>query len=230
MQNPIRKYIPRYASFPLLLSGGMQLFVYYGQRLLVHILGLSYSNWTTGADHFFPLIPASSLVYFGSFFFWIYFYIKISQDSEVSCYRLIAAEFLAKLICLFFFLFFPTTMERPEIPGHDVFSQIMRFLYWIDEPTNLFPSMHCMTAWFCLRPLFDCQNLKHKRRWILGCAFGVLLICLSTLCTKQHVVVDVFGGIAAAEIGYAVAKHTRLPQLLARLSARYQKTKLVEYL
>lgn len=228
--TPIRKFIPRYASLPLLLTGMMQLLVYYGQRLLVHLLGFSYHDWSIALDARIPLIPVFSLVYFGSFLWWIFFFLKICSDGETSCYRLIAADFVAKLICLAFFLCIPTTVQRPSITGTDIFSQLMRFLYWVDEPNNLFPSMHCMTAWLCFRPLFDCEHLEKKNRRLVVCGIGTLLICLSTLFTKQHVFVDVFGGIAAAEIGYAVAKHTPLPKGIAALSARYQRTRLANYI
>jgi len=41
---------------------------------------------------------------------------------------------------------FQTTVPRPAILGQDLFSQLTRFIYGMDNPYNAFPSIHVMTA------------------------------------------------------------------------------------
>ena len=55
------------------------------------------------------------------------------------------------------------------------------------------------------------------------CVVGSILVFLSTLFTKQHVIYDVLGGIAVAEIGYLAARWTKLPVLFERLNDRYKE-------
>jgi len=59
---------------------------------------------------------------------------------------------------------------------------------------------------------------------------GSLLVFASTLFTKQHVIVDVFSGVAVAEIGFVIAKYTKLPSVLGRLNEKFMNTKLCQFL
>ena len=105
-----------------------------------------------------------------------------------------------------FFAFYPTTNVRPELVGNGIFVQGMRFLYQIDKPVNLFPSIHCMASWFC------CIGIRGDKKvpgWykIVSVMIAVLVF-VSTLVTKQHVIVDVIGGVAVAELTWFVSCRT----------------------
>lgn len=76
----------------------------------------------------------------------------------------------------------------------------MLWLYRNDQANNLFPSIHCLTSWFCVIAI---RKQKHIPSWyqILSVLIAIS-ICLSTLTTKQHVVVDTFAGVFLAEFAY----------------------------
>ena len=110
------------------------------------------------------------------------------------------------IICFLFFVFYPTTNVRPELVGNGIFVQGMRFLYQIDKPVNLFPSIHCMASWFC------CIGIRRDKKipvWykIVSVMIAVLVF-VSTLVTKQHVIVDVIGGVVVAELTWFVSCRT----------------------
>lgn len=80
---------------------------------------------------------------------------------------------------------------RPELVGDSIFISMMRFLHWVDTPTNILPSMHVFVTVACTIALLRDKSLcRHKgfRQGILLCS---ILIILSTLFLKQHSVVDV---------------------------------------
>ena len=147
-----------------------------------------YHNLSLALDTKIPLIPAFILVYFGCYIFWVINYLLVSLREEEIKYRFFTADLYARIICFLFFVFYPTTNVRPELVGNGIFVQGMRFLYQIDEPVNLFPSIHCMASWFC------CIGIRGDKKvpvWykIVSVMIAVLVF-VSTLVTKQHVIVD----------------------------------------
>ena len=165
-----------------------------------------YHNLSLALDTKIPLIPAFILVYFGCYIFWGINYLLVSLREEEIKYRFFTADLYARIICFLFFVFYPTTNVRPELVGNGIFVQGMRFLYQIDEPVNLFPSIHCMASWFC------CIGIRGDKKvpvWykIVSVMIAVLVF-ISTLVTKQHVIVDVIGGVAVAELTWFVSCRT----------------------
>ena len=117
-----------------------------------------------------------------------------------------AADFLSRAVCLAFYLFYPTTNTRPAVEPEGFWNQVVAALYAVDAADNLFPSIHCLVSWFCYIGL---RGRRDVPKWYRGvsCLLAVL-VCISTLTTKQHVIVDVIGGVLLAEICYAIARMT----------------------
>ena len=96
------------------------------------------------------------------------------------------------------YLIYPTAIAfRPEaLPGNDIFTRMVAFIYSIDTPTNVLPSLHVtMAAGIALglgaaKP-FN-KPLPRVILWLLA-----LSIAASTVLIKQHSILDTF---AAAPI------------------------------
>lgn len=80
---------------------------------------------------------------------------------------------------------------RPELIGDSVFIKAVRFLHWVDTPTNILPSMHVFVTVACSVALLRQQSLCSRKGFRLGVWLCCILIVLSTLFLKQHSVVDV---------------------------------------
>lgn len=80
---------------------------------------------------------------------------------------------------------------RPNLTGDSIFIQAVRFLYVIDTPTNIFPSMHVFNATASCVALL--QNRKCRKNPVVSGGIVVLTISiiLSTMFLKQHSVADV---------------------------------------
>lgn len=177
-------------------------FVYYLARILTrHEVHFDFSfSW----DYKIPFISWTVTIYFLCFIFWAIVYVYMAWQEKEIAHTFFMADGIGKFICLFFFLFLPTTISRPVVMESGFWNTIMRFLYHIDTADNLFPSIHCMVSWFCfigMRKLKECPNWC---KW--GSLFIAVLICISTLTTKQHVIMDVVGGVGFAEISYIMAE------------------------
>ena len=136
---------------------------------------------------------------------WIYLLLGCAGGSgaAVLAYRFFCADFLAKAVCLVCFLLLPTTNVRPAVEGNGLWEGLVRFLYQVDAPVNLFPSVHCLVSWLCWIGVREREDIP---RWYRYFSFWIAVaICLSTLTTKQHVIVDVAGGITLAEASWWAA-------------------------
>ena len=170
------------------------------------------------ADAAVPFLPWTVIIYFGCFLFWFAVYRLAARLPRERADRFFLANILGKLICLFFFLLFPTTISRPEVNGTTVWDALIRFLYWIDAPDNLFPSLHCMIAWLCWAGIRGNRDVPLP--WRVSALVMAVLVCLSTLTTRQHVIADVFGGILLSELCFRLSALPALRRPYARLVDR----------
>lgn len=197
----LHNILPRYAILPLILALAVNNCVYIGVAQFKD--KLSFLSLATPLDRHIPFIAPFVIFYVLAYVQWGLNYILIGRDSKELCYRFVSGDILSKIICLLFFIFLPTTLVRPEVTGTDIFSNLVRFIYSVDSPVNLFPSIHCLESWCCIRAAFQMQLATPQKT----CIYRILTIVMSlgvfasTLFIKQHVIVDIFGGIAAFEIG-----------------------------
>ena len=142
-----KKMIPSYAILPLLTCVAVNFIVYIGtDKLTEH---RNFYDLTLPVDRMVPVIPAFSVIYIGCYLFWIVNYIMITRMNRSHCYRFILADVMSRLVCGFFYIVMPTTNVRPVVNGTDIFSQMLQWVYQLDDPTRLFPSIHCLVSWFC---------------------------------------------------------------------------------
>lgn len=197
----IYKYIPDYSIKPLILCVIFNFSVYSGVRLFY---GDSFfHNLTSYFDDLIPVIPVFVLIYGGSYFFWIVNYILISKISKEQCYRLAIADLLGKLICGIIYILLPTTNVRPVLYSSGIFTDMLKFLYSVDAANNLFPSIHCLVSWYCYAGIRNCKTVPTWYQYFS--LFIAIMICISTVTTKQHVIIDVFGGIMLAELTWQLS-------------------------
>lgn len=148
-------------------------------------------------DTAIPLIPWTIVIYFGCFLHWGLHYIWMAAKGNRDTRQFYVTDFLIKSVSFLFFLCLPTAMHRPVVTGTDFWNDAIRFLYWIDKPYNLFPSIHCSVSWLCwISVQKNTQVSKWYRYFTL---ISAIAVCMSTLTTRQHVLADIVGGILVAE-------------------------------
>ena len=156
----------------------------------------------------------NTIVYVGAYAQWILGFLQCARDSRSLCYRYMSAEVTAKLVTILCFLVVPSTIIRPAVSGSGPAELLLRWIYMHDGPVNLFPSIHCLESWFCLRAAF--AQKKTGRLYSLCMTVMTLLVFASVLLVKQHVWPDVVAGIAVGELGRWLAKRLGADRLLAR--------------
>lgn len=219
MKNKLSQLLPDYARLPLILVVIWNQSVYYGSRLLT--TNRYHYNIELTIDKAIPFLPWTISIYFLCYLFWITNYIICARQEKRLAYRFLCADCLAKCVCLACFLIFPTTNIRPAVEGGGIWNELMRFLYQADAADNLFPSIHCLVSWFCYIGIRGKRNIPlWYRCFSCPAAFAVFF---STLATKQHVIVDVIGGVALAEVCYLIAGHTAILEAYTRLMDKLRR-------
>ena len=217
MDRTKKKWIPQYAVVPLLSCITVNFIIY--MWIADFAASWKHYDFTTAFDKKVPLVPEFVLVYLGCYVFWFVNYILIARQGKEHCYRFAAADIMSRLICCAFFLLLPTTNVRPELTGGGVCVRLLQFVYDIDAPTKLFPSVHCLVSWFSYIGIRGRKNIPRFYR-AFSCIFA-LLVCVSTQFTKQHYVIDIFGGIAVAELTYYLAFRTDFSKPFLHIFERF---------
>lgn len=206
LQEKLFKIIPKEHLFPPVFAFAFNMLVYLGTRVIAG--DWHHYNIESPMDRMIPFLPPFAFVYLGCYVFWIVNYILIARLDKKSVCRFFAADFLSRVVCMVIYLAFPTTNIRPQVDDGSFWGQVMTFLYSIDAADNLFPSIHCLVSWFCYIGL---RGRKEVPRWYRGAScFIAVLVFISTLTTKQHVIIDVAGGVLLAEVCYAIGKRPKV--------------------
>lgn len=151
-----------------------------------------------------PLIKPFIIVYLLAFVQWaIFMYVLMKQDTKYG-YIYNSAIIMGSFIGLVILMAYPTGTNRPEIVGNSILDFLIKTTYLFDSILNAFPSFHCFCSQICLRGLMEIKGIDKK--WIIINTVFSILVFASTICTKQHFILDIPGGIILAEISILIAK------------------------
>lgn len=215
----LTRILPAYGVFPVIFSFVFNCLVYSGSRMIAG--GWYHHNIETGVDRSIPFVPEFLVIYFGCYIFWAVNYILIARQDRRSVYQFFTGDFISRCVCLVSFLAFPTTNTRPLITGSGLWNQAALWLYSIDAADNLFPSIHCLVSWFCYLGI---RGRKEIPRWYQSVSMVIaILVFASTLLTKQHVIVDVAGGVLLAEFCFFIGRKTDLYRIYERFGSRIEQ-------
>lgn len=194
--------LKKYETLLLLVAVSYNFFVYNVSRLIAG--GWYHYDFTTSLDEKIPFVPWMIVIYFGCYIFWIVNYIFAVRYDRADAKRFFMAHMIGETVCFLAFVFLPTTMARPELTGDSFWHAVCGFLYNIDASDNLLPSIHCFVSWLCY---IGVRKNKKIPAWyrIFSLVFA-LAVCVSTVTLKQHVLIDVFAGVALSEVSYLLAK------------------------
>ncbi len=164
-------------------------------------------------DDRIPLIPVFVVIYLFSYIFWIMGPIIASLTEKKNFVNYIIGLSAAYLIGFLIFTFFPTYMDRAaeglmeKAAGGGIFHSMLRTVYGADGGSlafNLFPSYHCLISIYCYLAIRKRDEVSKGVR--IYSLLMALMICLSTVFTKQHYFIDIFGGLGISILCYIVVQ------------------------
>lgn len=141
------------------------------------------------------------------YYFWFFYvtgtilWIGIIKPQDEEYKRLIFNLGAGMIMFLIICLIYPNGHHlRPVVPVRDVFSQAVRYLYSIDTPTNILPSLHVYNSVACSIALYRAASKENKKMSRIIVTIISVLIILSTMLLKQHSVVDVILALILSEV------------------------------
>ncbi len=163
------------------------------------------ANLEIGFDKLIPFVPILILVYHTYFFFLMIIGIYLYFKDRKICNTLYLSLIIAQLIAYIIFIFYPTDISsiRPIIKDNDIFSYLTKLTYEIDTIYAGMPSLH--TSSMTIIILTTCYtNFKKINKCIIS--LYALLIISTTVLVKQHVFLDIPGGIILGIICFYISK------------------------
>lgn len=189
-ENLIRKIayriIPERAFWPVAGVVATHFAVYYIPKMITE--DLPHYSLLTYPDTLIPFVPAFVVFYVLAFLQWGAYYVILAREEECVMRRFLTASFISKLICLVMFILVPSEITRPDASGPGVFRFCCRVVYSFDVPTNVFPSMHCLESWLCMRLALE-QHARGRvpevvRSLVRGYS-GEMILCIDTKDWKE---------------------------------------------
>ena len=215
MKLELERIVPKYARLPLLLAVLFNFATYIGANLIVG--DAPHTDISMAIDGYIPFVPAFMIFYILSYVQWVVGYIVLSHEGQDYCYKVVTADIIAKTVCFLFYVFFPTTLVRPEVVGDGFFEFVTRIVYGVDPASNLFPSIHCLESWV----VFRCALKMKLPKWYkIGMGLFTLGVFASVVLVKQHVFIDIPAGVLVFELGYAVTHFTGVHRWIQKKVAK----------
>lgn len=179
------------------------------------------------ADDKIPFCPYFIIPYVLWYFFLIgtVIYFAVSCPSKKEYYQYLGTLGVGMTLFLLISYVYPNGQQlRPDLSaaGDSVFISAIRFLYKIDTPTNIFPSMHVFNATASCIALYQNERCRKNKVFTAGQIVLTVSIVLSTMFLKQHSVEDVMTAlilnILCYQLFYKVipARQKRLSEVLTR--------------
>lgn len=170
------------------------------------------SRW----DKYIPFVPGWVFVYILWFPLIALYPLALFGASAVlygAYIAAIAADIVLSLIC---YLVYPTSFQRPAPPETAV-GKVMRTVYRGSyKGLNCAPSMHCSMCYLVIVTAVLCPELSLEIRiTAVALSFGIVL---STLYTKQHVLVDALSALPLAALCWGIGVRWSADSLLRWLA------------
>lgn len=217
-----QRLFPKHARVPMITVALLHFVFYFIPPLLVK--GEYHYDLTVFIDGYIPFVPIFIIFYIGAYLQWGISYIWHFSKSRSLCVRLACADLLTKAVAALFFIFLPTVMLQP-VPGDGVFAFLVKVIYFFDEPVNLFPSLHCAASWLCFRSALPVRH-SMPRGYVLGQFIFTLFVFASTVFVKQHVVVDILGGVIVAELAWLLSSRLPAEAAFEKIEAVFTRNKI----
>lgn len=153
----------------------------------------------TNFDKNFPFVKYFIYIYNSWYPFLFISLYKLYNNDKKTYKRFYIATLISIIIGNIIFIIYPTTIERANFIVNDLSSYILDLTYKLDTPVNCLPSMHCMLCFIISYSTLS-SNLKAKDKTFI--IIYSILIILSTLFVKQHVIYDIISSYIISIICY----------------------------
>lgn len=161
-------------------------------------------------DNAIPYVPHFIWIYVFWYFMLFAVPYYIAQKNTTSLYKYTATYIITVIISGIIFISFPNSVIRAEITGTDIPNRLVSFIYNMDTPAiNCLPSIHCLLSYLFILAVFDAKKDTSALMKTIITILSILVV-LSTLFIKQHVVYDAVASLVLAIIVWIIVDKTKI--------------------
>ena len=192
-------YYEKYGHFKLFLLFVPTTYIFYFIQVYIEPKYIMHVK----LDDYIPFIKYFVVPYVFWYFYLLWGYIYFAFYSREEFTKFIKFIIYGALAAYVVFFLFPNGQDlRNTIGNDDIFLQIINSIRSTDPPANVFPSLHVYNS-IGINIAICTSSAFRNKRWVRNFAYiSTILISLSTVCIKQHSIVDVFGSIILSGIMY----------------------------
>ncbi len=154
-------------------------------------------------DHIIPFCEWFAIPYFLWFAYIFLGFVFFFLASKKEFFRMCVFLYTGMTICLIIYTIFPNgqtlRVDYDTLGRENFLINCIKTLQSSDTPYNVFPSIHCLNSIGMHIAIQKSRKIsKYKKTIVISSFILALLIILSTVFTKQHSILDVFGAFALA--------------------------------
>ena len=150
-----------------------------------------YQFTETWIDQHIPFIDLFVIPYVLWFIYIVAGFIFFLLKDRLGFYRTSFYIFLGMYICIFIYIFIPNAQGlRVNLDLTQPLQKLMSIIYQVDTATNVCPSIHVYNSIMMYVSLLKNESFRKSKFWNVSIGVLTILICLSTVFTKQHAFID----------------------------------------
>ncbi len=131
-----------------------------------------------------PLVPEYVFIYLAIYPTFLLPFLFIHQKDF---FRLFSFAYINVMcVCYLVYLFYPVSIQRPELIVHSFSTWVLGIVYGADRPWNCFPSLHVAMSLLAALTILEVRRVRGILTLLL-----TVWIAYSTVLIKQHYVLDV---------------------------------------
>lgn len=132
-----------------------------------------------------------------------YFIFVDSHGFKRTCYYMFTGMFIS----LFIYFLFPNGQNlRVTLSNDNIFQILVSFIYSIDSPTNVCPSIHVYNSVMMCVSLMKSKIFHQYHILEILTVILTIFICASTVFIKQHAFIDIIAALILALLVYCIGE------------------------
>ncbi|MDQ0872808.1 membrane-associated phospholipid phosphatase [Paenibacillus sp. V4I3] len=184
--------------------------------------GVAYSL-VTDLDRQIPFMKSFVIPYLSWYGFLLVGFLYLAYKDRSMYYKTLFQFIMGLLLCYGVYAIYQTTVPRPELTGSDWLLQMVQWVYRTDQPFNCFPSTHVLTSYLMMKAYLRSTTIPWPYK--IAVTSMSLLIIVSTLLVKQHVLLDIVGAVLVSEGVVYVVERFRIGLLKDSVAVNTQQRK-----
>ena len=160
--------------------------------LLEKIQFSEYIYTETWIDAYIPFLDIFVIPYMMWFAYIVLGFCYFLLNDVEGFYRTCFYIFAGMYVCLIIYTLFPNAQGlRVNLDLNEPLQRLLSIVYSVDTSTNVCPSIHVYNSVMMLVSLCKNDTFQKSSLWKILIGILTILICLSTIFTKQHAFIDI---------------------------------------